>query len=231
MAMDVVASKGNVAKPPPPPPWLQKATTYDSSSSYTSGTRPGARTTSSSSGTATATARATAAEVNQRRRRRHGGTTVLLLRATAALMAFVAVALVASCRHGDWMEFGRYPEYRCLLGASVVACVYSAAQAIRNLRRRMMLRASYDEDGTAASGSGGGGLLVDFAGDQAVAYVLMTASSAALPITLRMRSAVINVFTDAMVAAITLGFVAFAALALSAMISGFRLAAAAAAEY
>jgi hypothetical protein len=45
----------------------------------------------------------------------------------------------------------------------------------------------------------------------------VTASSAALPITIRMRSAVINIFTDAMTAAISLAFIAFAALALSAM--------------
>jgi hypothetical protein len=106
------------------------------------------------------------------------------------------------------MEFARYPEYRCLLGASVLACVYSAAQALRGFRR-----------------SGGG--LAGFAGDQVVAYLLITASAAALPITLRMRSAVLNVFTDAMTAAISLGFIAFAALALSAMLSGFTLSAAA----
>lgn len=37
---------------------------------------------------------------------------VLVLRAGSAAVAFVAVALIASCRHGDWMEFMRYPEYR-----------------------------------------------------------------------------------------------------------------------
>ncbi|XP_062189025.1 CASP-like protein 4B1 [Phragmites australis] len=135
---------------------------------------------------------------------------VLVLRAGAALAAFVAVALVASCRHGDWMEFARYQEYRYLLGASVVACVYSAAQALRNFRRKR---------GPTSVG------FLDFAGDQVVAYLLITASSAALPITIRMRSAVINIFTDAMAAAISLGFIAFAALAFTAMLSVFRLSA------
>lgn len=59
---------------------------------------------------------------------------------------------------------------------------------------------------------------------QVVAYLLITASSAALPITIRMRSAVVNVFTDAMTVAISLGFIAFAALAFSAMLSGSRIA-------
>ncbi|WVZ67165.1 hypothetical protein U9M48_016285 [Paspalum notatum var. saurae] len=226
MAMAVVATNNKssspaayVAKPPPPPPWLQTTKDTGRGASTT-----GARRTSSSG--------IAAAELNQHHQRRQqaavdGGTVVVVvLRAAAAVTAFVGVALVASCRHGDWMEFGRYPEYRYLLGASVVACVYSAAQAVRDIRRR--IRVSY-YDGSTATSAGGG--LVDFAGDQVVAYLLMTASSAALPITLRMRSAVINVFTDAMVAAITLGFIAFAALALSAMISGFRLSAAAAASY
>jgi hypothetical protein len=75
---------------------------------------------------------------------------VLVLRAGAAMVAFVGVALVASCRHGDWMEFARYPEYRYLLGASAVACVYSAAQALRNFFR-----------GYTASPA-----FLDFAGDQ-----------------------------------------------------------------
>ncbi|SPT16145.1 unnamed protein product [Triticum aestivum] len=130
---------------------------------------------------------------------------VLVLRAGAALLSFVAMALVASCRHGDWMDFLRYQEYRYLLGVSVVAFVYSAAQALKNFRRmrRGDAHASF----------------LDFAGDQAVAYLLVTASAAALPITIRMRSAVINVFTDAIAASIALGFLAFAALALSAMFS------------
>lgn len=130
---------------------------------------------------------------------------VLVLRASAALLSFVAMALVASCRHGDWMDFLRYQEYRYLLGVSVVAFVYSAAQALKNFRRmrRGDAHASF----------------LDFAGDQAVAYLLVTASAAALPITIRMRSAVVNVFTDAIAASIVLGFLAFAALALSAMLS------------
>ncbi|CAN6206539.1 unnamed protein product [Urochloa humidicola] len=145
---------------------------------------------------------------------------VVGLRAAAAAAAFVGVALVASCRHGDWMEFTRYQEYRYLLGASLLACLYSAAQALRSFQR---IRIS--------SSAAGAGLLLDFAGDQVVAYLLITAASAALPITMRMRSAVVNIFTDAMVAAISLAFAAFAALAFSATISAFRLSAAAAQPY
>ncbi|OEL15356.1 CASP-like protein 4B1 [Dichanthelium oligosanthes] len=182
-----------VAKPPRPPPGFHHKTTaaaYDYSS-YNIG--HAAATTTTSAG-------------HDDEHQALDGL-ALALRAAAALLAFVAVALVASCRHGDWMEFARYQEYRYLLGASVVACIYSAAQALRNFRRMRAGRSS------------GGLLLLDFAGDQVVAYLLITASSAALPITIRMRSAVVNIFTDAMVAAISLAFAAFAALALSAMLS------------
>uniref|UniRef100_A0ACD5WMI7 Uncharacterized protein n=1 Tax=Avena sativa TaxID=4498 RepID=A0ACD5WMI7_AVESA len=79
---------------------------------------------------------------------------ILVLRAGAALSAFVAMALVASCRHGDWMDFLRYQEYRYLLGASVVAFMYSAVQALRKYRRmrRGAAHASF----------------FDFAGDQVI---------------------------------------------------------------
>ncbi|KAL6896816.1 hypothetical protein ACP4OV_007388 [Aristida adscensionis] len=193
-----------VAKPPPPPPGVHK-TAAAAAAAYEYGTYNGR-------GAARRAAAAAAAEHHQEDRQALEGM-VLVLRAGAAAAAFVGVALVASCRHGDWMEFARYPEYRYLLGASVVACVYAAAQALRSFRRT---RAAY-------AGSSPG--FLDFAGDQMVAYLLITASSAALPITIRMRSAVVNVFTDAMAAAISLGFIAFAALAFSAMIAGFRLAA------
>jgi hypothetical protein len=202
------SSPAYVAKPPPPPPpsvaAFHKTTTAAAAAGYNSYYNGHA---------------ATAAPVSpssDERRALDG--VVLALRAAAALLAFVGASLVASCRHGDWMEFGRYHEYRYLLGASAAACLYSAAQALRGYFRRRRRRPS-----PSGGGGGGGGGLLGFAGDQLVAYMLVTAASAALPITIRMRSAVVNVFTDAMVAAIGMAFAAFAALALSAIISGFRI--------
>lgn len=198
-----------VAKPPPPPPLgyavhnKAAAAAYDSYDGRHGGMVAATTTTTRSSSSA---ARHQHHHQQQPAGARALDGVLLLLRAAASVMAFVAVALVASCRHGDWMEFARYPEYRGLLGASALACAYSAAQATRGFRRMR------------ASGRAGGGL-ADFAGDQVVAYLLITASAAALPITLRMRSAVLNVFTDAMTAAISLAFIAFAALALSAVLS------------
>lgn len=39
----------------------------------------------------------------------------LALYAAAAIFAFIALVLVASNQHGDWMEFGRYQEFRCAI--------------------------------------------------------------------------------------------------------------------
>ncbi|KAL6644912.1 hypothetical protein ACP70R_016520 [Stipagrostis hirtigluma subsp. patula] len=138
----------------------------------------------------------------------------LALHAAAAVFALVALVLVATNQHGDWMMFDRYQEYRYLLAIAALALAYSLAQAVRHWRR---MRGGVDPI------SGPSGRLIDFAGDQVVAYLLMSALSAAVPITNRMRSAVINTFTDATAAAISMAFFAFVALALSAVVSGYKL--------
>ncbi|XLS82560.1 hypothetical protein HN51_048391, partial [Arachis hypogaea] len=65
--------------------------------------------------------------------------------------------------------------------------------------------------------------LVDFFGDQIMAYLLISSASAAIPITNRMREGADNAFTDTSTAAISLSFFAFLCLALSAIISGYKL--------
>ena len=59
---------------------------------------------------------------------------------------------------------------------------------------------------------------------QVTAYLMMSALSAAIPITNRMREGTDNVFTDSSAASISMAFFAFVCLALSALISGFKLA-------
>jgi hypothetical protein len=51
----------------------------------------------------------------------------------------------------------------------------------------------------------------------------MSALSAAIPITNHMREGVDNIFTDSSAASISMAFFAFVALALSSLISGFKL--------
>ncbi|KAJ8484619.1 hypothetical protein OPV22_017104 [Ensete ventricosum] len=138
----------------------------------------------------------------------------LLLRAFACLFSLIALAVLASNKHGDWQDFDRYQEYRYLLAIAVLAFIYSMAQILRQVNRSRT-----GKDFVAAQYS----WIVDFAGDQVMAYLLMSSSSAAIPITNHMREAVINMFTDASAASIGMAFLAFVALALSALISGFKV--------
>lgn len=58
---------------------------------------------------------------------------------------------------------------------------------------------------------------------QIVAYLLISAASAAVPMTNRMRDNVDNSFTDAIAASISMAFFAFFTLSLSALVSGYKL--------
>lgn len=51
----------------------------------------------------------------------------------------------------------------------------------------------------------------------------MSAASAAVPMTNRWREGADNIFTDASAAAISMAFFAFFSLALSALVSGYKL--------
>jgi hypothetical protein len=79
---------------------------------------------------------------------------VLALRAIDVLLMFVGVALVASCRHGDWMEFAIYHEYKHLLGASMVACLDFSSKGIFFSAHRSVREGGKDRS-TLATRSGG----------------------------------------------------------------------------
>ncbi|RLN38621.1 CASP-like protein 4B1 [Panicum miliaceum] len=83
----------------------------------------------------------------------------LALHAAAAVFAFVALVLVASNQHGDWMQFDRYQEYKYLLAIAALAFLYSLAQAAQHA-----LRMRGGVDPVAAPS----GRLLDFVGDQAI---------------------------------------------------------------
>ncbi|WOK95847.1 hypothetical protein Cni_G04554 [Canna indica] len=137
-----------------------------------------------------------------------------VLRAIVLLFSLLAAMVSAFNKHGDWKDFDLYQEYRYLLAISLIALLYTAFQAWRQVQR---FRTWKDFVPREYSG------IVDFAGDQAVAYLLISAISAAIPLTNRMREGADNIFTDASTAAISLAFFAFVASALSALISGFKL--------
>ncbi|KAJ1695390.1 hypothetical protein LUZ63_012088 [Rhynchospora breviuscula] len=138
----------------------------------------------------------------------------LLLRAAAWLFSVISFLVMAANKHGDWKEFENYEEYRYIVSIGVLSFLYSMAQVIRHVHRL-----SGGTDPIPARF----GVILDFSGDQVTAYLLMSALSAAIPITNRMREGVDNVFTDSSAASISMAFFAFIALALSSLISGFKL--------
>ncbi|PKA67248.1 CASP-like protein [Apostasia shenzhenica] len=139
---------------------------------------------------------------------------VLLLRALGWVFSLISLVVMASNKHGDWMNFDRYEEYRYLLAISILAFLYSMGQVVRQVHRF-----STGRDVVPARAAA----IVDFAGDQTAAYLLMSALSAAIPLTNNMRKGADNLFTDASSAAISMAFFAFLSLALSALISGYKL--------
>ncbi|XP_040380209.1 CASP-like protein 4B4 [Oryza brachyantha] len=136
------------------------------------------------------------------------------LRVAAWGFSLLAFVLMAANDHGDWMQFEHYEEYRYVVAIGVLAFIYTTLQLVRHGVR---LTGGQDLQGKVA-------VLVDFAGDQVMAYLLMSAVSAAIPITNRMRDGADNAFTDSSAAAISMAFLAFVCLALSALVSGFNLA-------
>lgn len=139
----------------------------------------------------------------------------LLLRAVAWLFSLLALVVMASNQHGGSQDFGKYPEYNYCLGISIVAWLYTSAQVLRGVHR---LSSGRDLIATRKASA-----LVDFAGDQVVAYSLLSAMSAAAPVTDYMRQNADNLFTDSAAAAISMAFFAFVATGLSALVSGYNL--------
>ncbi|XP_020171374.1 CASP-like protein 4B4 [Aegilops tauschii subsp. strangulata] len=135
------------------------------------------------------------------------------LRAAAWAFSLLAFLVMVANEHGDWRQFDHYEEYRYIVAVGLLAFIYTTLQLVRH-----GVRLSGGQDLQSKVG-----LLVDFAGDQATAYLLMSALSAAIPITNRMREGSDNVFTDSSAASISMAFFAFVCLALSALISGFKL--------
>ncbi|KAL5231167.1 hypothetical protein ABZP36_029943 [Zizania latifolia] len=136
------------------------------------------------------------------------------LRAAAWALSLLAFVVMGTNDHGDWKQFDSYEEYRYVVAVGVLAFIYTTLQLVRHGVR---LTGGQDLQGKVP-------LLVDFAGDQVTAYLLMSAVSAAIPITNRMREGSDNVFTDSSAASISMAFFAFLCLALSALVSGFKLA-------
>ncbi|KAL0375407.1 UNVERIFIED_CONTAM: CASP-like protein 4B1 [Sesamum radiatum] len=103
-----------------------------------------------------------------------------------SLLAFI---IMATNKHGDWKDFDRYEEYRhtfwpYVLAIAILATLYAGLQALRQVHELSTGREMFSRQNLA---------LVDFFGDQIVAYLLISAGSSAVPLTNRMREGADNI--------------------------------------
>ncbi|KAM3287724.1 CASP-like protein 4B1 isoform X1 [Capsicum chacoense] len=138
----------------------------------------------------------------------------LVLHGFALICSLIAFIVMASNTHGDWKHFDRYEEYRYVLAIAILSTLYTGLQVLRQIHELSTGKESFSRQRLA---------LVGFIGDQVIAYMLLSAASSAVPLTNRMRENNDNIFTDSSVAAISMEFLAFFALAVSALISGYKL--------
>ncbi|XP_047152132.1 CASP-like protein 4B1 [Vigna umbellata] len=138
----------------------------------------------------------------------------LALRGIALFLSLISFIVMASNKHGDWRDFDKYEEYRYLLAIAILSSLYTGGQAFRQIHELSTAKQLLKPKMAA---------IIDFSGDQIVAYLLMSSASSAVPLTNRMREGSDNIFTDASAAAISMSIFAFLSLAASALISGYKL--------
>ncbi|XP_009800838.1 CASP-like protein 4B1 [Nicotiana tabacum] len=138
----------------------------------------------------------------------------LVLHGFGLVFSLIAFIVMASNTHGDWKDFDRYEEYRYVLAIAILSTLYTGLQVLRQIHELSTGKESFSRQKLA---------LLSFISDQVVAYLLLSAASSAVPLTNRMRENSDNIFTDSSVAAISMEFLAFFALAVSALISGYKL--------
>ncbi|XP_039047693.1 CASP-like protein 4B1 [Hibiscus syriacus] len=138
----------------------------------------------------------------------------LIARGFAFFLSLLSFIITASNKHGDWQNFDNYEEYRYLLAIAILSTLYTGVQALRHVNALWNAMQILDQRISA---------MVDFVGDQVVAYLLISSVSAAIPMTNRMRLGEDNIFTDSLASAISVSFFAFLLLAISALISGYKL--------
>lgn len=138
----------------------------------------------------------------------------LALRGLAMVFSLLAFIVMASNRHGDWKDFDKYEEFRYVLAIAILSTLYTLGQVLRHVHELSTGRQMMQKRTSA---------LIDFFGDQIISYLLISSASSAVPMTNRMREGADNLFTDSLAASISMQFLAFLALAFSALISGYKL--------
>lgn len=140
----------------------------------------------------------------------------LALRGAGLILSLLAFIITATNKHGDGRNFDQYEEYRYMLAIAILSTLYTGLQVFRQVHELSTGRELISSRRNSA--------LLDFFGDQVIAYLLISAASSAVPMTNRMREGADNIFTDSSTSAISMEFLAFFSLAVSALISGYKLA-------
>ncbi|CAN8287278.1 unnamed protein product [Cochlearia groenlandica] len=133
-----------------------------------------------------------------------------ITRGLCLLFSVLSFIIMVSNKHGYGRNFDDYEEYRYVLAIAIISTLYTAWQTFAYLSKR-----EFFDSRTS--------ILVDFIGDQIVAYLLISAASSAIPLTNRFREGQDNIFTDSAASSISMAFFAFVSLALSALFSGYKL--------
>ncbi|KAL8504918.1 hypothetical protein ACS0TY_016205 [Phlomoides rotata] len=136
------------------------------------------------------------------------------LRVFGFVFSVLAFVIMASNQHGDWKDFDKYEEYRYVLAIAILSTLYTGLQSWKQFQEQSTGREIVPRQNAA---------IIDFFGDQIVAYLLISAASSAVPLTNRMREGSDNIFTDSSASAISMEVFAFFSLGLSALISGYKL--------
>ncbi|WOH08072.1 hypothetical protein DCAR_0727509 [Daucus carota subsp. sativus] len=138
----------------------------------------------------------------------------LLLHGMGLLFSFLAFIIMVTNQHGDGRNFDDFEEYRYVVAIAILSTLYTGGHVFLQVYEQSTRKQMFSRRNLA---------LFNFVGDQITAYLLISAGSAAVPVTNSMREGADNIFTDSAAAAISMEFLAFSALAMSALISGYKL--------
>lgn len=139
------------------------------------------------------------------------------LRVATAVLSLASFAVMLSARTSGWDGdfYGRYVQYRYAIGVNVIVCVYSIAQAGGEIRRLVWPRFIYRSMSS---------YYVSLFLDQVLAYLLMSASSAAASRNdLWVSRFGQDAFNKKISSAVWLSFLGFLTLAASSLISTANL--------
>ncbi|KAL6614853.1 hypothetical protein ACP70R_037123 [Stipagrostis hirtigluma subsp. patula] len=139
------------------------------------------------------------------------------LRLATAVLSLVSFSVMVSAKTSGWAGdyYGRHEQYRYAVGVNVIVCAYSIAQSFGEIRRLISTRFIY-----RSMSSYYFSLLLD----QVLAYLLMSASSAAASRNdLWVSRFGKDPFTKKINSAVWLSFLAFLTLAANSLISTANL--------